>query len=89
MVIKSTGKTKSKFQDQSFFDDFNWKNFNLGDIVWLEDYRGEIDRIAGIFVGTEIEPVIRLLPNRLGRLVARYNLETIINCNYAWRKYLI
>ena len=88
-VHKSTGKTQSKFKDQDFFNDFNWFNFIVGDVVWLESYRGEVDRIAGVFTGykNEDEPIVRLLPNRDGRKLARRSIESLPN-GYYWQKYL-
>ena len=89
-VHKSTGKTQSKFQDQIFFEDFNWLNFTIGDVVWLEDYRGEVEKIAGVFVGYKNgnEPIVRLLPSRAGEILARNGSESILNYNSYWQRYL-
>jgi len=90
-VYKSTGATQSKFQNQEFFNNFIWSNFTIGDIVWLEDYRGEVEKIAGVFVGYRngLEPIIRLLPNRASNILANNNSETILSypANY-WKKFL-
>jgi len=67
-VIKSTGKTRRPFKDQTFFVDYNWRLFEIGEIVWLEDYEpgeGETARIMGAFAGFDENknPVIRLIKN--------------------------
>jgi len=94
-VHKAVGKQESKFQNQIFFEDFNWQNFNVGDVVWLEDYRGEIEKIAGIFAGykNETDPIVRLTTNRDGLILARNSglpgspIETnILNYSSHWSK---
>ena len=93
-VYKSTGQTQSKFQDQSYFDDFNWFNFSPGDIVWLEDYEGEVNRIAGVFVGYKnplyaTDPIVRLIENRDAKILARNCSQSLLDYNSFWsRKYL-
>lgn len=89
-VHKTNGKIESKFQDQTFFENFNWSNFTIGDVVWLEDYQGEVDIIAGVFVGYKNtnEPIVRVLPNKMSKILARNNSESILNYNHFWQKYL-
>ncbi len=89
VVYWSTGATTRKFKDQSFFDDFNWHNFECGDLVWLEDYHTEdVNRIVGIFacyplsitgnlVNSENGIVIRLVKNVHGRILVRRNVENV------------
>jgi len=81
IVHKLTEKTQSEFHNQEFFQSFNWFNFTAGDIVWLEDYDGEVEKIAGIFTGYKNtnEPVIRLIPNKQGAILAQNNINSIFD----------
>lgn len=95
-VFKTVGKTKSAFKNQEFFANFNWTNFERGDIVWLENYEGGegllYGLIAGIFVGLEDgSPLVRLMTNRHSMVFVYHNLENILDSNNAvyWEyKYL-
>lgn len=92
-VLNCTGKTRKEFKHQSFFSNFNWGNFERGDIVWLEDYDTPVMIIAGVFVGfTEGgDPLVRLMTNRHSLIFANHSLQNILDSNSAayWeQKYL-
>lgn len=91
-VLNCTGKT-SEFKNQEFFANFNWANFERGDIVWLEDYDGPIIIIAGVFVGLNEsgDPMVRVMTNRHSLIFVNHNLQNILDSNSAayWeQKYL-
>jgi hypothetical protein len=89
-VFYNTGKTTKKFQDQSFFDTFNWQNFEQGDTVWLEDYDGsDVSRIAGIFKNHRPGQVtIRLVKNVHGQILGHHSVENINQMSQFWQRYL-
>ena len=92
----SSKKTPTAFCNQEFFNDFRWQNFEHGDIVWLEDYGtvpGKIFKstvIAGVFlrIDNDDAAVIRLIPNKDGEILARNNIESLLNYNDYWQRYL-
>ena len=91
-LVKYFGSSKQQpkaFSDQEFFADFRWQNFVKGDIVWLEDYSG-VTIIAGVFLRTENDDtvIIRLIPNKDGKILARNNSTSLLNYNSYWERYL-
>ncbi len=96
-LVKYFGSSKQQpkaFSDQEFFSDFNWQNFEHGDIVWLEDY-GKVTIIAGVFlrIANDNDIIIRLIPNKDGEILARNNSVSLHNyavlgINDYWERYL-
>ena len=90
-LVKYMGSSKQKptaFSDQEFFSDFNWQNFEHGDIVWLEDYSA-VTIIAGVFLRIDNDDaIIRLIPNKDGEILARNNSTSLFNYNSYWERYL-
>ena len=91
-LVKYFGSSKQKpkpFSEQEFFSDFRWQNFEKGDIVWLEDCSSKVTIIAGVFLRTENDDaVIRLIPNKDGKILARNNSTSLLNYNSYWERYL-
>ena len=87
LQLSGTSKTR-KFADQDFFSEFNWHNFNPGDIVWLEDYEASdaAARICGVYVGgNEAGDIfIRLVPNPAGQILARTGVDNLLDMSSDW-----
>jgi len=57
MVVQSNNQP---LDNQDFFDDFNWPIFEIGEIVWLEDYAGDDlanNAIAAVLTGKEADTI--------------------------------
>lgn len=79
LVQKTTGSTVTSFKDQAFFNNFHWSNFDIGDIIFLQDYnKSDCQKELGIFQGIkEGNVVIRLIPHQYEATLLRNGTENI------------
>lgn len=87
-VVRSSGES---LNNQEFFANFNWHNFNKGDVVWLEDYEGDdFDGIAGVFCYEDDDRVtIRLLLDVAAKALVRDDVVNISEIDNTYFKNLL